>query len=637
MKTCTGLWIVAPITRAVDDKAAKSLLGESFKRQLKYDGTYSRVTFICSKTDDISITEASDSLGLEEEMSSKWERYDKIEKDQKRVKKELAELKESKAIFGEVLSDTDDQLETWDKLLDDLEDGKTVYAPTKGSKKRKNSHKSPNQRRKRASKRTSDDDDFIDDEEDNASSQDESQTDTVSQGEPLTSEFIEAKIAELKSTKKEARIQRRELDAQILNLREELKGLDSAHNEIEAEMSKICISGRNQYSKGAIQQDVSVRHLSFFGGTDKKQFAAGIKELDQENQVEANEADFNPDEDLRDYAEVARSLPVFCVSSRAYQKLSGRLQRDKGVPGFSTVEETEIPQLQAHCKKLTEAGRASTCRRFLNAFSQLVNSLSLWASNDGSGVQLSDAQRAAEARFLQARLAELEKGLEKVVQGCLEEMKETLSENIYEKFDKVIQAAVDEANATAAKWGAPVNRENRNAGGYFWSTYKAICRRDGVYSNAQGLHDFNLQLTEPIIKQLGSDWEKAFARRLPHVLQSFTKSTKTLLQSFHQDVQNRAVKSGTGIAGLAMLGQQLQTYERIFQDLTTQMVTVIGERQRDANREFTPVIARRLLSAYQYCVAESGMLLCAFCTRHLLTDKRGWILHAHESAHDHPC
>lgn len=48
---------MAPITRAVDDKAAKSLLGESFKRQLKYDGTYSRVTFICSKTDDISVSD----------------------------------------------------------------------------------------------------------------------------------------------------------------------------------------------------------------------------------------------------------------------------------------------------------------------------------------------------------------------------------------------------------------------------------------------------------------------------------------------------------------------------------------------------------------------------------------------------
>jgi hypothetical protein len=166
-------------------------------------------------------------------------------------------------------------------------------------------------------------------------------------------------------------------------------------------------------------------------------------------------------------------LPVFCVSSRAYQKLCGRLQRDKGVPGFSSLGETEIPQLQAHCKKLTEAGRTSTCRRFLNAFSQLINSLSLWASNDGSGIQLSDSQRAAEGRFLQAKLAELEKGLEKAVQGCLEEMKETLSENIYEKFEQVIKAAVDEANATVAKWGAPVNRQNRAAGGLFWATYKS--------------------------------------------------------------------------------------------------------------------------------------------------------------------
>ena len=32
----------------VDDKAAKSLLGDSFKRQLKMDGGYHSVTFICS-------------------------------------------------------------------------------------------------------------------------------------------------------------------------------------------------------------------------------------------------------------------------------------------------------------------------------------------------------------------------------------------------------------------------------------------------------------------------------------------------------------------------------------------------------------------------------------------------------------
>jgi len=51
---CTGLWIVAPITRAVDDKTAHTLLGQTFRRQLLMDGGFASVSFICSKSDDIS-------------------------------------------------------------------------------------------------------------------------------------------------------------------------------------------------------------------------------------------------------------------------------------------------------------------------------------------------------------------------------------------------------------------------------------------------------------------------------------------------------------------------------------------------------------------------------------------------------
>jgi chromosome segregation ATPase len=205
----------------------------------------------------VQITEASDSLGLEEEMSPKWEKYDQIERDQKRLKKEIAGLKESKGIYGEVLNDTEDQLEAWDKLRDEAEEGRSVYAPKDGGKKRKRSDKSQMQRKKRISEKTSDDDD---DSVDDATSEEEDDidADTNSQREPLTIEEIEAKITELKSTKKEARLQRRELDVKMLTLREELKNLDAAHSTIEAEMSTICISGRNKYSKGAIQQDVSL-------------------------------------------------------------------------------------------------------------------------------------------------------------------------------------------------------------------------------------------------------------------------------------------------------------------------------------------------------------------------------------------
>ena len=73
-----------------------------------------------------------------------------------------------------------------------------------------------------------------------------------------------------------------------------------------------------------------------------------------------------------------------------------------------------MPQLQAHCKKLTEAGRASSCRAFLNSLSQLLNSLALWSSNDGSGMTLTDAEKRKEVHFLEKEL----QGLESVSGDC---------------------------------------------------------------------------------------------------------------------------------------------------------------------------------------------------------------------------
>ncbi|MCJ1312891.1 hypothetical protein MMC25_006567 [Agyrium rufum] len=83
MKQCTGLWIVAPIIRAVDDIAAKNLLSEGFKRQMKMDGGYGSVTFVSSKTNDISISEASDSLGLDDKHAPAWAEIDKHIKKQR--------------------------------------------------------------------------------------------------------------------------------------------------------------------------------------------------------------------------------------------------------------------------------------------------------------------------------------------------------------------------------------------------------------------------------------------------------------------------------------------------------------------------------------------------------------------------
>lgn len=396
MKQCTGLWIVAPINRAVDDKAAKSLLGESFKRQLKMDGGFNSVTFICSKTDDISLGEASDSLGIEEEMGSSWEEMDRMVKKQRELEKEVKEMQDNKNVYAEIMSDMDDQVDEWEELKEKLSEGKEVFAPQKGSGSKKRKSPSDDKRGKKKRRKGEDDDDFIDDDEseksDSEDNDDDQSSDETEEKQPLTEEQINAKLAEFKANKKGAKESKQEILGKIKEIKKQIKEAKEVEDKIHSELSARCISGRNEYSKGAIQQD----------------FAAGIKELDQEIAAEDDEDNFNPDIDARDYEEVARSLPVFCVSSRGYHKLKGRLKKDAPVCGFSSVEETEIPQLQAHCEKLTETGRSASCQAFMTKLSQLLNSLALWASNDGSGANLTKEQRAKEDKQLQKGLKTLE-------------------------------------------------------------------------------------------------------------------------------------------------------------------------------------------------------------------------------------
>lgn len=90
------------------------------------------------------------------------------------------------------------------------------------------------------------------------------------------------------------------------------------------------------------------------------------------------------------------------------------------------------------------------------------------------------------------------------------------------------------------------------------------------------------------------------------VMSNFVRCAANLLREFHRDVDGRARKVGAGIAGLHMLQQQLGVYETILKDLTGTVKDIINNGQKEINREFTPVIARAMIAAYEACVHESG-------------------------------
>jgi hypothetical protein len=397
LKHCTGLWIVAPIGRAVDDKAAKTLLGGSFRRQLKYDGGFSSVTFICSKTDDISVTEAINSLELDGTAELE-ELGDENRTSIKKIEDKIESLRESQQAWEAALSRTREDMVIWEELQEQLDDGKKVYAPVGETSKRLNGYKKDSARKRRRVSEEESDDNWVPPDDDGTDDDD----DEV--GIALSALDICKKFQELRRSQKNAREEIWQVKGSIEELKLQISEHEVQNDEIKDKIRRLCIAERNEYSKIAIQRD----------------FAAGIREMDQQSAAEEDEDNFDPDEEFRDYDQVAKSLPVFCVSSRAYQKLCGRLVKDDPVPGFTNTEETGIPQLQAHCKNLTASGRIQASRSFLLNMCQLLTAFNLWVSIEGTGSKATQEDKDRQVKYLKLALANLNAVFKASIYACFD-------------------------------------------------------------------------------------------------------------------------------------------------------------------------------------------------------------------------
>ncbi len=130
--------------------------------------------------------------------------------------------------------------------------------------------------------------------------------------------------------------------------------------------------------------------------------------MDLQNEAEADEGS-GPKLFQRDYREIAKKLPVFCVSSKAYQKLSGRLKNDERIIGFPHIEDTEIPALQVHALSIAHQMRAATCRRFLGDLGRFLTSLHLQVIQSDQPLKLADDLRAKELQCLNSAIAKLKR------------------------------------------------------------------------------------------------------------------------------------------------------------------------------------------------------------------------------------
>ncbi|KAI2472404.1 hypothetical protein F4781DRAFT_360841 [Annulohypoxylon bovei var. microspora] len=151
MKSCASVWVVMPISRAIAADRKEPLLGKAFKRQLKYDGIQSDITFIASKTDEW--TEVPPSLITNEESRESRNGVHELENSE-RSKSLLEELKRQRGALNEQADEIEIDKDIWEGFLSQLSNGKTVYDESGSIKNKMRSKSSLKGRKIRGSDRS---------------------------------------------------------------------------------------------------------------------------------------------------------------------------------------------------------------------------------------------------------------------------------------------------------------------------------------------------------------------------------------------------------------------------------------------------------------------------------------------------
>jgi GTPase SAR1 family protein len=93
LRNCHHVMIVSAMKRAIDDKAAKDLIDETFQRQMQYDCNYHHMTFVPTLKDDVNVAEVERALGLQEELAESRARHAEVKQQVANLQKKDTELK----------------------------------------------------------------------------------------------------------------------------------------------------------------------------------------------------------------------------------------------------------------------------------------------------------------------------------------------------------------------------------------------------------------------------------------------------------------------------------------------------------------------------------------------------------------
>ena len=322
MQDCTRIFIVSPITRAVDDKSAHDLIERSLKQELKMDGMYYNLTFICSKSDDIRMHETLDAFcDWDEEVLSLQRQYERAESNIRSLEDAIRSKKSKKKEMGDVVRNLEENRKALDqRLLKPVIKlpRQTTIKENRG-KKRKSSEWDDQTQNNMVMPHLEQTTLFF------------SSPGVINSGGPSTEEANyrkELNLLELRKGKKLDQLER--VSTQISMLQEKLRDTETDKINIHNLLGSFCMKRRNEYCKEEINRRFAA---------ETKKFNRSIRELE-------NNANITCDVDFDDSDEPEIHLPVFCVSSAAFEDLSRSSRISRKSTYFTNRHDTEVSRAQ---------------------------------------------------------------------------------------------------------------------------------------------------------------------------------------------------------------------------------------------------------------------------------------------------
>lgn len=564
MAECTSVWVAARISRAVDDRAAKDLLGRSSRIQMKLDGVFSHLSFIATQTDGINIEETIRSLGDDEQIQASLAQEEELNATIVEKTTKLRKLEKQFNDLDEAYNGLVHEERTWTALQKKHKRQK-VYAPAAPSQ-------GPSPKKRRRKTREQLDDGDLD------------QSNKV----PLTSNEISVHLEELEASLETIGVECDEAEKDLTMAGDEVSQLKQQKVDCAVDRAWMCVQKRNRYVREGIRRD----------------FAAGIREIDEEDDHSVDDKEdevesCRPSVQKRDYEKVAQALSVFCISSKAYQQQRKTTQRRTlQTEGFRDLESTGIPSLQEHAKASSREGQIRSNKAYLNQFSKLLNSLTIWSRHELSG-QTEERVAEYELRYLESRMSQLQERFNERVFELRREILDTMREAFSNKMSGAAQYASRLLEGTIAKWSTP---EKDGGCGLKVATYRAICRRHGHKTTPKG-REFNEEIIEPYLMKISSSWDESFAVTIPAALAKFSKRFTEDLRGFHNLMLSRTKVKPSVLRNLEV---QLETHEATISDAINIALMRLQADQREASRMFLPEIEKAMTEVYDECAQQKG-------------------------------